>query len=86
MAEILEKEIKGIKGIEITQPVQSNMVFAIIPREITEALQKEYFFYVRNEMKNEVRWMCSWDTTEADIRGFVEVLKSLMKKYTSVKG
>jgi threonine aldolase len=83
MASILEREVKNIPGIEITQPVQSNMIFAIIPREITEALQKEFFFYVRNEIKNEVRWMCSWDTTEEDIIGFVKVLKSLMKKYTS---
>ncbi len=85
MARILEKEIRGIPGIEITQPVQSNMVFAIIPREITEALQKEYFFYVRNEMKNEVRWMCSWDTTDEDISGFVQLLRSLMKKYEPFK-
>ncbi len=85
MARILEKEIRGIPGIEITQPVQSNMVFAIIPREITEALQKEYFFYVRNEMKNEVRWMCSWDTTDEDISGFVQLLRSLMKKYGPFK-
>jgi threonine aldolase len=83
MARILEREIKNIPGIIITQPVQSNMIFAVIPREITEALQQEYFFYVRNEIKNEVRWMCSWDTTEEDIMGFVKVLKSLMKKYTS---
>jgi threonine aldolase len=85
MAKILEKEIIDIPGIEITQAVQSNMVFAVIPKEITEALQKEYFFYVRNEMKNEVRWMCSWDTTEEDIRGFVQVLKSLMKKHDAFK-
>jgi threonine aldolase len=83
MARILEREVKNIPGIVITQPVQSNMIFAIIPREITEALQQEYFFYVRNEIRNEVRWMCSWDTTEQDIMGFVKVLKNLMKKSTS---
>jgi threonine aldolase len=86
MARILEKEIRTISGIEITQPVQSNMVFAIIPVEITEALQHEYFFYVRNEIKNEVRWMCSWDTTEEDIRGFTAVLRNLMKKHEASKG
>jgi threonine aldolase len=78
MAKILEKEIRNIPGIEITQPVESNMIFAIIPKEITKALQDEYFFYVRNEKKNEVRWMCAWDTTEEDIMGFVNALKKLM--------
>jgi threonine aldolase len=80
MAKILEKEIREISGIKITQPVESNMVFAIIPREITQALQNEYFFYVRNEQRNEVRWMCAWDTTEEDIKGFVTVLKRLLKQ------
>jgi len=85
MAKILEKEVRNILGIKITQPVQSNMVFAVIPKEITEALQKEYFFYVRNEIKNEVRWMCAWDTTEEDIMGFTHVLKNLMRKYAPSK-
>jgi threonine aldolase len=80
MAKILEQEIRTIPGIEITQPVESNMIFAIIPKEITQALQDEYFFYVRNEKKNEVRWMCAWDTTEEDIKGFVSALKNLMNK------
>ena len=85
MAKILEKEIRSIPDIVITQPVQSNMVFAIIPKEITEALQKEFFFYVRNEIRNEVRWMCAWDTTEEDIRGFAKVLRKLMNKNNASK-
>ena len=79
MAKILEKEIRKISGIKITQRVESNMIFAIIPLEITRALQNEYFFYVRNEKRNEVRWMCAWDTTEEDIKGFVKVLKQLYR-------
>lgn len=80
MAKILEEEIRNIPEVTITQPVESNMIFAIIPKEITKPLQDEYFFYVRNEKKNEVRWMCAWDTTEDDITGFVTALKRLLKK------
>ncbi len=80
MAKILEKEVKKIPEVTITQPVESNMIFAVIPEEITKPLQDEYFFYVRNEKKNEVRWMCAWDTTEDDITGFVSALKRLLKK------
>jgi len=78
MAKILESKVKDIPEVNITQEVQSNMIFAIIPREITPALQEEYFFYVRNEKLNEVRWMCSYDTTEEDIEGFVKALRRLL--------
>jgi threonine aldolase len=80
MAKILEKELQNIPEVEITQKVESNMIFAIIPVEITKPLQDKYFFYVRNENKNEVRWMCSWDTTEDDILGFIAALKRLLKE------
>ncbi|KPK85165.1 MAG: threonine aldolase [Bacteroides sp. SM23_62_1] len=80
MAKILEAHVKNIPEVTITQEVESNMIFAIIPEEITKPLQDEYFFYVRNEKKNEVRWMCAWDTTEEDIEGFVTTLKRLLKK------
>ena len=80
MAKILEEEIRSIPEVAITQQVESNMIFAIIPEEITKPLQDEYFFYVRNEKRNEVRWMCAWDTTEDDIRGFVNKLKQLLSK------
>ncbi|MBL7112599.1 MAG: low specificity L-threonine aldolase [Bacteroidales bacterium] len=78
MARMLESEVKKIPEVRITQKVQSNMIFATIPREITPALQDEFFFYVRNEKINEVRWMCSYDTTVEDIEGFVSALKRLL--------
>jgi threonine aldolase len=78
MAKLLERKVRDIPEVKISQEVQSNMIFASIPREITTALQEEYFFYVRNEKNNEVRWMCSYDTTEEDINGFVTKLRELL--------
>lgn len=80
MARLLESELKQIPEIRITQPVDVNGVFAIVPRHIIEPLQKEYFFYVWDEDRNEVRWMASWDTTEDDVKGFVQCLKILLKQ------
>jgi threonine aldolase len=80
MAKFLEKELQNIPEIKITHPVESNMIFAVIPRDITRALQEKYFFYVRNEKRNEVRWMCAWDTTEEDVMGFIKELKELLSK------
>ena len=80
MAKILAESVRNFKGVKITQKVQSNGVFAIIPREIIADLQKDYFFYVWDESKSEVRWMTSFDTTEEDISGFASRLKELLKR------
>ena len=74
MARLLEKEVRKIPGIEIICPVQANGVFARIPHRAIKKLQKKYFFYVWNEEESVVRWMCSFDTTEEDIRDFVKYI------------
>ncbi|MCG8320072.1 MAG: low specificity L-threonine aldolase [Cytophagales bacterium] len=75
MAALLHGSIKAIPGITVTKPVQANAVFAIIPKSWTEKLQDNLFFYVWNELTNEVRLMCAFDTDENDIRKFVEAIK-----------
>jgi len=61
-------------GIEITQPVQANEVFAVLPREITPALLERFRFYVWDKSANEVRWVTSWDTAEEDVDELVAAL------------
>ncbi|MFO7658316.1 MAG: low specificity L-threonine aldolase [Bacteroidales bacterium] len=78
MAQILYNEVSGIKGVQVTQKVESNGVFAIIPKECIPLLQKEYFFYVWDEDKSEVRWMTSFDTQEEDVHEFVKHLKKFI--------
>ncbi len=75
MAKLLEQEVKGVPGVRITQKVQSNAVFAEIPKDGIPALQEAYFFYIWDEGKGEVRWMCSYDTTEEDVKKFASILK-----------
>jgi threonine aldolase len=79
MAKLLAERVSKIEGVEITQPVQANAVFAIIPAELIPKLQQEYFFYVWDEDRSEVRWMTSWDTTKDDIEQFGNLLEDLMK-------
>ncbi len=78
MAQLLAKKVSVIQGVTITQPVQANAVFAIIPREIIPKLQEMYFFYVWDEDRSEVRWMTSWDTSTDDIEKFFALLSELM--------
>lgn len=75
MARALARELDKIPQIEITQKVEANGVFAILPRKYVAQLQKQYFFYVWNEKTSEVRFMTSFDTTEGDIEDFVDLVK-----------
>ncbi|HJX71530.1 MAG TPA: low specificity L-threonine aldolase [Bacteroidales bacterium] len=78
MAQMLFAEASKIKGITVTQKVESNAVFAIIPKESVTRLQQQYFFYIWDEKRSEVRWMTSFDTTEKDIMNFVSLLKKII--------
>ncbi len=80
MAKRLEKAVRQVDGVDVVYPVQVNSVFARLPREAWQALQKEHFFYDWDFDRDEVRWMCSFDTTEDDIDLFVDDLKKVMKK------
>lgn len=75
MAQQLASEAAKIPGIRITQEVQGNEIFAIIPREKIKILQQECFFYVWDEDASEIRWVCSFDTTESDVIEFINLLR-----------
>ena len=78
MAARLEAAVRGVDGVEVQRPVEANAVFAILPRDVTQRLQKRYPFYVWDESTCEVRWMTSFDTTTADVDGFAVALREEM--------
>jgi threonine aldolase len=78
MAQLLEQALRKIPGIKIMYPVQANGVFAQIPREAIEKIQERYFFYVWSEAESVVRWMCSFDTTEEDVREFAKFVEKVV--------
>lgn len=79
MAQILGSELANVPKIKLTQPVESNGVFATIPKEYIPVLQEKYFFYVWDEAISEVRLMASFDTTEEDIRTFIDFVKQIVQ-------
>jgi threonine aldolase len=80
MAKMLGDKLEPIKGITVTQKIESNGIFVIIPSDIAERMRSHYFFYPWDEKKSEWRLMCSWDTGEKDIEDFVTLLKKELKK------
>jgi len=79
MARVLEKELKRIPEVNIVWKVEANGVFCQIPRHSIEKIKQQYFFYTWIEEESIVRWMCSFDTTEGDIRKFVKVVAEAVK-------
>jgi threonine aldolase len=74
MAARLAAGVREVPGVRITQPVEANAVFAVIPPAAVAPLTEEFLFYVWNEATGEVRWMCSWDTTADDVDRFAALI------------
>lgn len=79
MAQMLKREVSNIPQVKIVYRTEANGVFAKIPRRAIARLQKRYFFYVWDEEQSVVRWMCSWDTTEADVKHFAEYVRRILE-------
>lgn len=72
MATLLAELVREIPGVSVVQPVESNAVFAAIPRDAIPSLMEHSYFYLTGaETPSPVaRWMTSWKTTEDDVRTF----------------
>jgi threonine aldolase len=75
MAARLAVAIADAPGVRITQAVEANAVFAVIPSAATQILQRDWRFYVWNPTAGEVRWMCAWDTTTEEVDAFAAAIR-----------
>ena len=64
-------------NVRFTQPMESNQLFLIMPKEIEEKLHEKYYFYYWNESIGEMRLVTSWDSTDEDVDGLIEYIRSL---------
>ena len=76
MAALLAERLAGLETVRITRPVETNAVFAELPFDAISELQRQYDFYAWDERAGEVRWMCSWDTTEEDVEEFAVAVRA----------
>jgi threonine aldolase len=78
MARRLAEAVREMPGVTVPRPVEANAVFAILPLDAADRLRKRFRFYNWNEQMDggmvEVRWMCAFDTTEADVDAFAAAL------------
>ncbi len=78
MAQLLANELGKIPDITITQKVEANAVFGVMPPDVIPVVQEQYTFYVWNEQTSEVRLMTSFDTTKKDVKNFVKAVKETL--------
>lgn len=67
----------SIRGVTLSQPTQANGVFAILPAGVADRLRERFRFYDWDAATNEVRWMCSFDTTPEDVDALVSALAGM---------
>ena len=77
MAAKLDAGLRAL-GVNIPNATQANAVFPIFTAAQTEALMKQFKFYVWNHITGQVRLMCSWDTTEADVDALLSAVQQVL--------
>ncbi len=75
MAQRLRAAVEDIDGLEVTQPTESNAVFAKLPPAAADRVREDFRFYDWDEAAGEVRWMCGFDTTEEDVDRFAAAIR-----------
>lgn len=78
LARRLGERARAAEGVEVTQAVDANVVFARVPPAAVESLQAVRHFYVWNERTSECRWMVAWDSTEEDVEAFGDALERVV--------
>ena len=84
MARRLADGVRGVPGMAVAYPVQANAVFAKVPPRQVEMLRKDWFFHTWDEGESVVRWMCAFDTSEADVDAFIADIRSTALASVSV--
>lgn len=78
MARRLAAAVADLEQVRLTQPVETNAVFAVLPRDAAKSLQRAHRFLVWDEASGEVRWMCAWDTRPEDVDAFAADVRAAL--------
>lgn len=79
------KLYEGVQAIAAKHPevivrnkAEANAVFPELPEKVANQIMADYRFYVWNQATGQVRWMCSWDTTQEDVDGILKALEKAL--------
>jgi threonine aldolase len=70
MAGLLHEAVRELPGLKLLHPRQANSLFVELAPGVREALHARGWSFYDFIGWGGARWMCSWDTTEQDVRDF----------------
>ena len=76
-AALLEQALCALPGVEVIHPRQANALFLHLPEELIAGLRARGWHFYTFIGSGDVRLMCSWSTTEADIVALAADLRQL---------
>lgn len=79
-AALLDTELSAINGVKRMYPCQANSVFVELPEPAATALLEAGWRFYSFIGAGGARFMCSWQTTEEDVRLLVEAVKQAVEK------
>ena len=79
MANRLRSALNGLPEIKPMFPTESNAVFVEMPGDVIEAMHRKDWRFYTFIGEGGCRLMCSWDTTEEDVDGFVGDLSAILE-------
>ncbi len=79
MAQLLCESLSQFPEVKILFPRQANAVFAELPEKVIQGMWDKGWLFYTFIGRGGCRFMCSWDTTEQDVRDFVADLKDLLR-------
>lgn len=77
MARLLESRLRAIPGVKLLFPCEANGVFAELPPSVVEALRARGWLFYTFIGAGGCRFMCSWDTTPADVESLASDVAQL---------
>ncbi|GAA0916836.1 low specificity L-threonine aldolase [Nonomuraea longicatena] len=75
MAQRLAAGLAELPEVAVVHPVESNAVFASLPRAVSQELLGHYRFHYWDERAGLVRWMTAFDTTPAQVDDFLSSIQ-----------
>lgn len=76
MAARLRASLEGTPGLSFSQATDANAVFAVLDTDVADRLRERFRFYDWDRSAGQVRWMCAFDTTEADVDAFAAAIRA----------
>jgi len=74
----LENGLKSIAGVEFLAQREANSVFVMLPVPVATALRERGWKFYTFIGAGGARFMCTWDTTDADVEALISDVRDLM--------